>query len=119
TLQGVRTAQKTLETTQIAKVLEKYHGDKVLDLYLAWTQTWLSPEHQSWNIEHFIPKIRVPILVIQGEYDEFGSLAQVHAFDKAMQVEKYIVKNAAHTAHKEKKEEVFSTIVQFVKRFLK
>ena len=118
TLEGVRQAKKTLETTQIAKVLEKYHGDKVMDLYLAWTETWLSEKHQSWNIEHFIPKIEVPILVIQGEFDEFGSAAQMDAFDVAPQVEKYWVIGAGHTAHKEKKDEVFERITSFIKQHL-
>src|SRR5690606_33911063 len=115
TLQGVRDAQTTLETTKIAKVLEKYHGDKVFDLYYAWTKTWLSEQHQSWNIEHFIPKIQVPILIIQGELDEFGIMKQVEAFDKAMaKVEKLIVPKAGHTAHKDAKPLVLDTIVRFV-----
>ena len=116
TLQGVRDAKITLETTKIAKVLEKYHGDKVMDLYTAWTDTWLSEGHQTWNIEHFIPQIKVPVFVFQGENDEFGSINQVHAFDTALgKVTKWIVKHATHTAHKEKKEEVFAAIVNFIK----
>lgn len=118
TLEGVRQAKETLETTKIAKVLEKYHGDKVMDLYLAWTDTWLSEEHQTWNIEHFISNISVPTLVIQGEFDEFGSAAQMDAFDVVKNVEKYWVKDAAHTAHKEKKEEVFGKITNFIKQHL-
>lgn len=115
TLQGVSDAKTMLETTKIAKVLEKYHGDKVMDLYTAWTDTWLSEEHQSWNIQHFIPKIKVPVFVFQGENDEFGSMNQVNAFDAASnQVTKWIVKDAAHTAHKEKKDVVFAAIVNFI-----
>lgn len=119
TLQGVREAQLMLETTKIAQVLEKYHGAKVYDLYGAWTKTWLSDEHQSWNIEHFIPQIKVPVLVIQGEFDEFGSMAQVDAFDAASgSVEKCIVKGAAHTAHKEEKAYVFKAVEQFVNKYV-
>ena len=115
TLQGVRNAKTTLETTKIAKVLEKYHGDKVMDLYTAWTETWLSEEHQTWNIQHFIPKIKVPVFVFQGEKDEFGSMNQVNAFDATSnEVTKWIVKDAAHTAHKEKKDVVFAAIVNFI-----
>lgn len=117
TLQGVKKAQETFETTNIARALSKYHGDKVKDLYYAWTKTWLSDAHQSWNIEHFIPKIKVPILIVQGEFDEFGSMNQVNAFDKAkVHVEKLIVKDAAHTAHKENKSLVFDTICTFVNK---
>lgn len=118
TLEGVRQAKKTLKTTQIAKVLEKYHGDKVMDLYLAWTETWLAEKHQTWNIEHFIPEIKVPILLIQGEFDEFGSSAQMDAFDVANQVEKYWVNGAGHTAHKENKDEVLKKITSFIKQHL-
>ena len=54
--------------------------------------------------------------VFQGENDEFGSINQVHAFDTALgKVTKWIVKHATHTAHKEKKEEVFAAIVNFIK----
>lgn len=119
TLKGIVEAENILHTTQIAKALERYHGNKVYDLYYAWTKTWLSAEHQSWNIEHFIPNIIVPILVIQGEFDEFGSMNQVHAFDNAGGiVEKFIVAGAKHTAHKEEKKLVFSKIIQFVNKHL-
>jgi len=115
TLQGVRDAKTMLETTKIAKVLEKYHGDKVMDLYTAWTDTWLSEQHQTWNIQHFIPKIKVPVFVFQGENDEFGSMNQINAFDSASNhVTKWIVKDAGHTAHKEKKDVVFAAIVNFI-----
>lgn len=119
TLKGIVEAENILQTTKISKALEKYHGDKVFDLYNAWTKTWLSPEHQVWNIEHFIPKITVPTLVIQGEFDEFGSMNQVNAFDKSAGiVEKFIVAGAKHTAHKEEKELVFKTIKQFINQYI-
>lgn len=115
TLQGVRDAEVALETTKIAKALEKYHGDKVFELYQAWTKTWLSEAHQTWNIEYIIPKIVVPTLVIQGEFDEFGSMKQVDAFDNSGgYVEKLIVKNVKHTAHKENKTLVFEQIIDFI-----
>lgn len=120
TLKGIVEAENMLKTTKIARALEKYHGDKVFDLYYAWTKTWLSQEHQSWNIEHFIPLIEVPTLVIQGEFDEFGTMKQVDAFDKSSgNVEKCIVKNAKHTAHREEKDLVFNTITNFVNKYIK
>lgn len=119
TLQGVRDAQTMLETTKIAKVLEKYHGNKVFDLYYAWTKTWLSNEHQNWNIEHFIPKIEVPILIIQGEFDEFGTMKQVNAFDAAkVSVQKLLVPEVRHTAHKENKSLVFDKVVTFANQIV-
>lgn len=119
TLEGVRQAEWTLENTNISRALAKYHGDKVFDLYYAWTKTWLSEAHQSWNIEHFIPKIEVPVLVIQGENDEFGTMKQVNAFDKAAgSVEKLIVAQAKHTAHKENKPLVFDTVVKFINKII-
>src|SRR5690606_11102384 len=118
-LKGIVEAENILQTTQIAKALEKYHGDKVYDLYYAWTKTWLSEEHQGWNIEHYIPNILVPTLIIQGKFDEFGTMNQVNAFDKSSGiVQKYIVAGAKHTAHKEQKEQVFSTITNFVNKYI-
>jgi pimeloyl-ACP methyl ester carboxylesterase len=43
---------------------------------------WLDPEFRAWNIEHLLPSIRVPALVIQGEADEYGTWAQVEAVQR-------------------------------------
>ena len=57
--------------------LVKYHGDKTETLFRAWSETWLSNWFKHWNIEYLLPSIDVPMLIIQGGNDQYGSSEQV------------------------------------------
>ena len=48
-----------------------------------WTSVWLDPAFRAWNIEACLPSVRAPALVIQGEDDEYGTVAQVEAVARA------------------------------------
>nr|HPJ11544.1 alpha/beta hydrolase [Flavobacterium sp.] len=82
----------------------------------AWTKTWTSDAFQSWNIENFLPLITCPVLVIQGENDEFGTLAQVNRIvDRVSgKAVKEILPGIAHTPHKEAPELIIELASEFI-----
>ena len=116
-MNGIRKAIKVYHTTNLKERLKKYHGDKTEAVFWAWATTWLAAESQSWNIERFLPLIACPILVIQGEKDEYGSLEQVKGIihHVSSKVEKLIIPIAGHTPHKEAQEKGAATFSQFHK----
>jgi pimeloyl-ACP methyl ester carboxylesterase len=59
--------------------LAKYHGDNVDCAFHGWCDSWLHPDFKRWNIEYVLPGIKVPLLQIQGEDDQYGSRAQLDA----------------------------------------
>lgn len=63
--------------------LAKYHAD-VDGAFWGWNRAWLDPAFRRWNIEQFLPQITCPTLIVQGDADEYGTLAQVDAI--AMQL---------------------------------
>ena len=77
--------------------LARYHAD-VDGAFWGWNRAWLDPGFRAWNIEAYLPRITAPVLVVQGEADEYGTLAQVDAI--AMQLggryEVLIVPGAGH-----------------------
>jgi len=116
TVQGVKKALDAYKTTNLPERLQKYHGDKVDTIVKAWTEIWLSDEFRSWNIEPMLKNIICPLLFVQGENDEYGSLDQV---DKTFtQVsgnsEKFIIPNVGHTPHKETPEIVLNKSIEFI-----
>lgn len=116
TLNGIREAIHTYETTNLSEKLEKYHKDKVDTLFKAWTTTWTSDVFKSWNIEHFLKDISCPLLFIQGENDEYGSMIQV---EKAVNqvsgnAKTCIIQNTGHTPHKETPEITLNAVVNFI-----
>lgn len=117
TLAGIREAAELYQTTDLRSKLEKHHGDKTDALFQAWTETWQTPTFWQWNVESFLPKINCPVLVIQGENDEYGSLSQVEAvYSKVSGIkEKLIIPGAGHTPHKEQGDLVVEAVANFLK----
>ncbi|MBX7226346.1 MAG: alpha/beta hydrolase [Chitinophagales bacterium] len=116
TLQGIYEAVESYKNTNLSERLAKYHGDKVEALFKAWTETWTRADYRSWNIEHFLPNITCPLLFIQGEADEYGTLAQVEKTISQVsgKAEKYVIPNVGHTPHKEASELVLNRSTKFI-----
>lgn len=116
TLQGILIAVEAYENTNLPERLQKYHGDKVDFIFKAWTKTWTSDEFRNWNIEPFLKNITAPLLFIQGENDEYGSLDQMEKTIKQVSGEsqKLIIKNIGHTPHKEAPQETTDATVEFI-----
>ncbi len=116
TLEGIDYAKSSYESLNMAERLAKYHGDKVDFVFSAWTETWMKPEFRSWNIEHFLPNISCPVLFIQGEDDEYGSLDQVNRTLEQVNgsAEKLILPEIGHTPHRESPKEVLERSSVFI-----
>jgi len=77
-IRSIEAAKQQFETTDLPARLGKYHRDPRKTFYL-WNDVWLDPEFRKWNIEAYLPRIRCPVLAIQGLQDEYGTMAQLDA----------------------------------------
>ncbi|UII31904.1 alpha/beta hydrolase [Fulvivirga ulvae] len=118
TLQGIYKAMEAYKITNLPIRLEKYHDSKVETLFKAWTKTWTRSDYRDWNIEYCLSGVTCPLLFIQGEADEYGSLQQVEKTINQVsgKSEKYIIPAVGHTPHKEKPEEVLDKTTRFINR---
>ena len=116
TLKGIYEAMEAYKTTNLPERLAKYHSDKVETIFKAWTETWTRSDYGNWNIEHFLPQITCPLLFVQGDEDEYGTLAQVEKTisQTSGKTEKYIIPNVGHTPHKEATELTFNAVKNFI-----
>ncbi|HZH26004.1 MAG TPA: alpha/beta hydrolase [Azospirillaceae bacterium] len=116
TLAGIRDAVAAYRTTPLRDRLARYHDD-VDHVFHAWADTWLSPPFRDWNIEALLPQVACPILVIQGDRDEYGTPAQVEAI--AAQVSgparTFLVPDCGHTPHRERADVVLPAMAAFLK----
>ncbi|PKF74920.1 alpha/beta fold hydrolase [Chryseobacterium sp. PMSZPI] len=117
TLKGIYDAWEAYKTTNLAERLQKYHGDKVETLFKAWTETWTRDDFRNWNIEYLLKDIVCPLLFIQGETDEYGTLDQVEKTVTQVKgaTEKYIIPDIGHTPHKEVPDLVMNKVEEFIK----
>lgn len=119
TLKGVYDAWEAYKKTNLPERLQKYHGDKVETLFKAWTETWTRDDYRTWNIEYLLKDITAPLLFIQGEADEYGTLDQVEktVTQVSGSAEKYIIPNIGHTPHKEVPELVLGKAAEFIGKY--
>ena len=78
---SIEKASNQFENTDLPQRLGKYHRDALKTFHL-WADAWLDPAFRSWNIEEYLPRIKCPLLAIQGEGDEYGSMAQLDAIKR-------------------------------------
>lgn len=121
TVKGVSDAFEAYKTTDLPERLAKYHGDKVPMIVKAWTEIWLSDRFKNWNIEYLLKNITSPLLFIQGEADEYGTLDQVEKTVSQVSgsSEKYIIPNVGHMPHKEVPDLVLNKSAEFINNIFK
>ena len=103
------------ETTGLRQKLARYH-DRVDETFRGWNDIWLDPRFRSWNIEEHLNAIRCPVLVIQGENDEYGTLAQVEAIKACLpSTETLVLPECGHSPHRDQPARTLAAISRFVR----
>ena len=113
-LESIAAAKTFYEKTDLPQRLARYHAHPDRTFW-GWNDIWLDPAFRSWNIEAYLDAIRRPILVIQGEDDEYGTTRQVEAIQAgAPQTEVLLLGGAKHAPHRDQREATLERIAQFV-----
>ncbi|MGB3210696.1 MAG: alpha/beta hydrolase [Desulforhopalus sp.] len=109
---------KTAWTEGKLEGLVEYHGEKTENIFKAWSETWLAEWFHHWNIEYLLPSIDVPLLVIQGDNDQYGRTDQAIAIASKTSgdVHLEIVENCAHVPHMEAQPVVLRLMSDFIVR---
>ena len=98
---SITEAKAAYLTTDLPRKLGRYH-QHVDATFWGWNDIWLDPQFRSWNIEEYLPAIRCPILCIQGEEDEYGTIAQVKAIEaRVPATEILMLPNCKHSPHRD------------------
>ncbi len=116
TTRSIQKAREVYENGNLRPKLEKYHGANTDCAFRGWNGVWLHPEFIHWNLEEYLPGIRVPMLVIQGNEDNYGTPAQVEAIAKGAGAgaEVRILPNCGHCPHREQEEATFQAMRDFI-----
>ena len=118
TVKSIEAAREAYLHTDLRKRLKKYHGDNVDCAFWGWNDVWLDPDFMKWNIEEYLPGIKVPVLAIQGKEDQYGTPAQVRAIAEktGSEVTVKMLPNCRHSPHKEQPEMTLEAMTEFIFR---
>lgn len=93
------------------------HHDDVDGAFRGWNDVWLSPAFRDWTIEEYLPALTCPVLAIQGEDDEYGTMEQIDRIARAApDVELVKLAGAGHSPHRDRPREVLDAITRFAAR---
>jgi len=111
---SIAAAREKFETTDVRAKLARHHAD-VDGVFWGWNRVWLSQEFRAWNIEEYLPRIQCPVLAIQGEDDEYGTMEQMRRIGANVgDVRLLKLPNCRHSAHKDQPDAVIDAIARFV-----
>ncbi len=108
------------ETTDLRERLARRHGANADPMFRAWADVWLRPEFREWNIEEYLPNIDVPVLVIQGEDDEYGTIQQLESVVGKVTgpAESLLLPACRHSPHRDQADLVLEAAGGFIRRVL-
>jgi pimeloyl-ACP methyl ester carboxylesterase len=114
TVSSIRKIRTVYRTTDLPERLGRYH-DHVEEMFWGWNDIWLDPKFRAWNIEGALDSITCPVLVIQGEDDEYGTLAQVEAIlRRLLNAQTLILPDCGHSPHRDQPQAVLAAVSKFV-----
>jgi pimeloyl-ACP methyl ester carboxylesterase len=104
----------TYETTELKAKLARWHKE-VDNAFYGWNGAWLDPKFRDWDISEYLAYIRVPVAIIQGERDQYGTMRQVEIAREECYcpVEVTEVPEAGHSPHREAPGATLDAITQF------
>ena len=114
-IESIAAMKRTYETTDLRERLARHHRD-VENAFRGWNDIWLDPRFREWNIEEFLGAITVPMLLIQGTDDKYGTWKQIEAIERQVQgrVEILPVPQAGHAPHRDQPDLVLERMSAFI-----
>jgi pimeloyl-ACP methyl ester carboxylesterase len=108
-------AKRAYEMTDLKQRLARWHKD-VDNAFYGWNGAWLDPDFRKWDITEQLAYIRVPILIVQGEDDQYGTVKQIEAAQDECYcpVEIALLKGAKHSPQREQAEATLRAISDFI-----
>jgi pimeloyl-ACP methyl ester carboxylesterase len=112
----IRTAY---ETTNLKEKLARWHKD-VDNAFHGWNGAWLDPKFRNWDISEYLAYIRVPIAIIQGADDQYGTLRQVEIAQEECYcpVDVRLLEGAGHSPHREAPDATLEALADFANAVL-
>lgn len=94
--------------------LARYHAD-VDSAFWQWNDVWLSSAFAAFDIRADCRGIRAPLLLVQGEHDEYGTLAQLDAIQAAApHAQRLVLPACGHSPHRDQPQALLEGVSAFL-----
>jgi pimeloyl-ACP methyl ester carboxylesterase len=102
------------ETTSLKEKLTRWHKDADNAFY-GWNGAWLDPKFRDWDISEYLAYIRVPVAIVQGADDQYGTMRQIEIAQAECYcpVDVTVIPGAGHSPQREAADATLAVITDF------
>jgi pimeloyl-ACP methyl ester carboxylesterase len=119
-VRSIAEIKQVYETTELRAKLGRWHQD-VDNAFYGWNGAWLDQEFRDWDISDYLAYIRVPVQIVQGADDHYGTLRQIEIAQHECYcpVEATVIPGAGHSPQREAPEPTLREVADFSNRVLR
>ena len=116
---SIAAIKQAYETSDLRAKLKRWHRD-VDNAFYGWNGAWLDPKFRAWDISDYLAYVRIPIAIIQGADDQYGTLRQIEIAREECYcpVDVTILAATGHSPHREAAEATLNAIVDLANAVL-
>jgi pimeloyl-ACP methyl ester carboxylesterase len=120
TLASIKATRRAYDTTDMRSRFARWHSDPDATVR-GWSDAWLTNDCSRWDIREELAYIRVPILIIQGEHDDYGTVRQIEIAQEECYcpVETLLMPAVKHVPYREARDATLAAISGFCNRLLR
>ena len=115
-ISSIKAARRAYHTADLRSRLARYHDDPD-SAFLGWNDIWLHPDFRAWTIEDALPRIRCPILAMQGVDDEYGTMEQIERIARgatSTRVALVRIPDCGHSPHRDQPQSVIEEVLRWL-----
>jgi len=88
--------------------------------FYGWNDAWLDPKFRAWDISDYLAYIRVPVAILQGADDQYGTIRQIEIAREECYcpVDATMIPRAGHSPHREAPEATLNAVAEFARTLL-
>jgi len=118
-LRTIGAAREAYEQGDLKERLSRWHQHPDVAFY-GWNRAWLDPGFRNWDISEALAFIRVPILMVRGDRDQYSSARHLETAVEECYcpVETVRLREAMHAPHREAPDETLAAVAAFANRLL-
>ena len=119
-VKSIADAREAYNKGDLRARLARYHPN-VDVAFRGWNDVWLVNDFRQWDISEELAYIRVPILIVQGAEDQYGTVRQIEIANEECYcpVDVALLPGVKHQPHREGTEVTLKAVADFVARALR
>ena len=112
--------RQAYETSELKTKLARWHRD-VDNAFYGWNGAWLDPKFRDWDISEYLAYVRVPVLIVQGADDQYGTVRQIEIAQEECYcpVDVVMIPGAGHSPQREAPQVTLDAVTDFANAVLR